>query len=77
MYVNSLNLYLFSESEDSIFCVERIDKMKNMETKTVFVKIGAKYAKEKDVITGKLLDTLDLSSLVSVRKDVSSETFEV
>ena len=43
----------------------------------MFVKIGPKYAKEKDVITGKLLDTLDLSSLVSVRKVISSGATEV
>lgn len=57
-----------NESEDSIYFVERIENVKNMERKMISVKIGANYIKEKDVYTGKLLDNLDLSILSSVKQ---------
>ncbi|XP_035221627.1 uncharacterized protein LOC118194575 isoform X2 [Stegodyphus dumicola] len=51
------------ESEDSVFFVER---NMNLTKETLSVHIGPKYAKEKNVISGRIIDTLDLSSLTSV-----------
>ncbi|KFM62149.1 Serine/threonine-protein kinase 11-interacting protein, partial [Stegodyphus mimosarum] len=51
------------ESEDSIFFVER---NMNLTKETLSVHIGPKYAKEKNVISGRIIDTLDLSSLTSI-----------
>lgn len=56
-------LNLFLEDEDSIFFVERFD---GSSTTAVSVNVGPNYIKEKDVISAKQLDRLDLNALQSV-----------
>ncbi|KAG8186169.1 hypothetical protein JTE90_011993 [Oedothorax gibbosus] len=51
------------ENEDSIFFVERFD---GSSTTAASVIVGPNYIKEKDVVSAKLLDRLDLNALQSV-----------
>lgn len=52
------------ESENMIFVVEKKDKLRDSH---VFIKCGSNYIKEKDFLSGKVLDTLDLNTLSSVK----------
>ncbi|XP_054712568.1 serine/threonine-protein kinase 11-interacting protein-like isoform X2 [Uloborus diversus] len=61
------------ESEDSIFYVEAIADSKK---EAHFINIGPRYAKEKDVISGRILEKIDLNSLKSI-KTVTQNGIEV
>ncbi|GFY70647.1 hypothetical protein TNIN_406132 [Trichonephila inaurata madagascariensis] len=57
------------ESEDGIIFVEKKTKLgENFVKQPIYITVGKNYIKEKDVLTGKLIDRLDLNVLQSVCK---------
>ncbi|GFR19490.1 hypothetical protein TNCT_179441 [Trichonephila clavata] len=57
------------ESEDAILFVEKKTKLgENFVKQPISITVGKNYIKEKDILTGKLIDRLDLNVLQSVCK---------
>ncbi|GBM62945.1 hypothetical protein AVEN_160225-1 [Araneus ventricosus] len=66
------------EPEDSIFFVEmRTHSKEGVKRKPISVTVGSNYIKEKDAISGKFLDRLDLNVLQSVERIMTTESDSV
>ncbi|XP_055932699.1 serine/threonine-protein kinase 11-interacting protein-like isoform X1 [Argiope bruennichi] len=62
------------ELEDTIFFVEiKTSSKEGFKKKPISVMVGSNYIKEKDIISGKFLDRLDLNVLQSVERIVTTE----